>query len=159
MYRRITAVLLLACPLLTSGCLGVASLGGSPEDGRDPDFDDVKQFNRTNATDPVTREYPPAPENLSAESASEYAARHEEVRMHNELLSDVEATVTELGTSCSVAAVEPDGDAYRVTVECGHWYEFESGSSVGIADGAPYRTTYLVSAGEIDQVGDRRPVY
>lgn len=159
MNRRIAAALLLAILLLTSGCLGVASLGGSPEDGREPDHSNVKQFNRTNAAAPVTMEYPPAPENLTAESASEYAATYEEVRMHNELLSDVEATVTELGTSCSVASVEPTEDAYRVTVECGHWYEFESGSSVGIADGAPYRTTYLVSAGDIDQIGDRRPVY
>lgn len=159
MNRRITAALLVACLLLTSGCLGVASLGGSPEDGREPDLDDVKQFNRTNATVPVTMEYPPAPENLTAESASEYVVTYEEVRMHNELLSDVEETVTELGTSCSLAAVEPEGDAYRVTVECGHWYEFESGTSVGIADGAPYRTTYVVSADGIEQIGDRRPVY
>ena len=79
--------------------------------------------------------------------------------MHNELLSEVEDTITEIGTSCSAVAVEPDVDAHRVTVECGHWYEFESGSSVGIADGAPYRTTYLVSADGIEQVGERRWVY
>lgn len=172
MTRRPSVVLLLAGLVLASGCLGTASLGPGPdtapvpdpddEGGPEPDVDEndtATQFTRPNASDPVPLPLPDVPATLSAETAGEFAAAYEEVRMHNELLSDVEDTITELGTSCEAVSVEADGEAYRATVECGHWYEFESGSAVGIADGAPYRTTYLVDDEAIEQTGDREYVY
>ena len=155
MIRRSIALSLLVGVLLLAGCAGAATQGPIVEGGTDG----AVEFPRTNERDPTPEDYPPAPEALSAETAGEYATAYEEVRMHNELLGTVEASITDLGTSCSATAVDSDGAGYRVTVECGHWYEFESGTSRGIADGAPYETTYLVSDGGITQVEEPRPVY
>ena len=161
MFRSGTVVLLLAGLVLASGCLGAAGLSTSPEVGPEPDLDagNATQVAQPNASDPVTLSFPELPEDLSAGTVGAYVAAHEEVRMHNELLSNVEATITELGTSCEATAVEADGEGFRVTVECGHWYEFESGSSVGIADGAPYRTTYVVGPDGIEWTGTTESVF
>ena len=140
-----------------AGCLGAAS----PEADIEPDTSDgnATQVPQPNSRDPVPLPLPALPENLSADGAGEFVAAYEEVEMHNELLREVEANVVELGTSCTVESVDEDDDAYRVVVECGHWYEFESGTTHGIADGAPYRTSYVVTADAVEQTSERRPVY
>ncbi len=161
MTRRRTVAVLLAGLVLASGCLGAASLGTAPETSPEPDVDsgNATQFTRPNASDPIPLPFPETPENPSAETVGAYVAAHEEVRKHDELLAGVEATVTQLGTSCEAVSVETEGDAYRVTVECGHWYEFESGTSIGIADGAPYRTTYLVGPDSVEWTGTVEHVF
>lgn len=161
MTRRRAVVLSLAGLAFAPGCLGATGLGPGSGDGGEPDGGDgnATQVAQPNPSDPVPLPEPEMPDDPTEAAAGEYAAAYEEVRMHNELLADVEATITELGVSCEAVEVEADGDGHLVTVECGHWYEFESGTSVGIADGAPYRMTYLVSDGGIEQRGEREYVY
>lgn len=161
MTRRRSVVLSLAGLAFAPGCLGVAGFGPGFEAEVGPNDGDgnATEFTRPNAGDPVPLPEPEPPDDPTDATAGEYAAAHEEVRMHNELLVEVEATVTELGVSCEAVSVEADGDAFEVTVECGHWYEFESGGSFGIADGAPYRTTYLVGPGGIERLGEREYAY
>ena len=158
MTRRWSVVLLLVGLVLTSGCLGSVTLGPGPEANTEP-AGNATQFTRPNATDPVRLALPEPPANLSAATVGAYVAGREEVRMHNAILADRDETITELGTSCDAVAVEPDGDAFRVTVECGHWYEFEAGAGRGIADGAPYRTTYEVGPDGVEWSGEMEYTY
>ena len=84
----------------------------------------------------------------------EFVAAYEGTRMHNELVSK-HPDVVRVGTRCRVETVEGIDGSLAVTVACGHWYEFERGDPVGIADGAPYSVTHVVGDGGVERTGER----
>lgn len=139
MSRRRTIKFLAFGLVLAIVCLATVTIGAS-----------------TNFDEPTPKQLPSGPENLSTKTVSAYVTEYEEVRHNNKVLSDTEETITDLETSCSVVTVDSDQDVYVVTVECNHSYQFISGSSKGIADGAPYQITYRVWDDRIEQIGNRR---
>lgn len=143
-HRRSIAIALLVL-VVTTGCLGTVSMDtgpGNADTGTD--------------SEPPTRDLPEPPAELTAETAASFAATYEEVHKHNDIIQ-TQAGVVDLGTKCGVDDVEGTNGQYRVTLDCGHWWEFQQGDNRGIADGAPYEVTYVVGADGVLSVSRSGP--
>lgn len=153
MTKRLSLLVALVAGLvLLSGCLDAAALENAPKP--DIDTDGATTVTTPNGADPDPVPLPTVPSEFNEATVGEFAAAFEEARMHNELVSK-NSDVVRLGITCDVETVDPVDDTYAVTVSCGHWYEFQTGDTIGIADGAPYAVTHVVSDGGIERTGNR----
>ncbi|MDX1747225.1 MAG: hypothetical protein R3324_14915 [Halobacteriales archaeon] len=125
------AILVVVTLVLVSGC----AQAPSAEDGIDQ------------------RPFPEPPERLTEDTVGEYTSEFEEVYRHNSIVAaNDETEITSITTSCSAASITPIDGGFRVTVECGFGWMFESNGSAGVADGRPYQATYRVTNGLTERV-------
>lgn len=155
MNRRLFAALSLLGLLLVAGCVDSGVLGGTVPNSDDGTPGNATKVPTPDEREPVVREVPAVPESRTTETVGQFIEEYEEVRMHNELVSEVE-DIVRLGINCNVDSVATEEDVYTVTVDCGHWYEFDNSDGRGIADGAPYRIEYVVRADGSVEYGERK---
>lgn len=103
------------------------------------------------ADGPTSRPFPDPPESLTAETAGEYVAAFEETYRYNVIVA-AEDNLTSVSVGCNAVETTPIENGYRVTVNCGFTWMFESDGSAGVADGRPYNATYRVGGGLIERV-------
>jgi len=154
--RRSPLALLVAGLVLLSGCLAGPAFESSPDPDIDTDGARTAITPNGAACEPIP--LPTAPGNLTTATAGEFGVAYEEARMHNELV-EKHPDIVRVGTRCDVESVDRLDGSYAVTVSCGHWYEFQHGDVVGIADGAPYTVTHVVGEDGIEHTGDREPSF
>lgn len=122
--QSLPAILVFATLLLIAGCVQA------------PSGEDVI----------AQRPFPEPPDSLTEDAVGEYTSEFEEVYRHNSIVAaEDESGITSITTSCSAESITPIEGGYRVTVDCGFGWMFESDGSAGVADGRPYQATYRVT--------------
>lgn len=154
MTRRRLAALSLLGLLLVAGCVDAGLLDGTAPSGTQHPPGNATEVPTPNAANPVVLDLPDAPDSITTDTVGPFVTASEEVRMHNEIVSETQGVVR-LGVDCDVETNEATADGFTVTVQCGHWYEFDNSDGRGIADGAPYQVTYVVGEDGSVAYGER----
>jgi hypothetical protein len=96
---------------------------------------------------------PDKPETLTDFTTVAFAADYEEVRRHNLLLNETNATVTRADVLCEFAELTERDGAFVVDVACRYSYDFRTdGGAVGVAEGEPYTARYRITDTETELV-------
>lgn len=98
--------------------------------------------------------FPEKPEPLDGVSAVPFTTNYEEVRKHNELLNETDATVTGAEVHCQFDRIAERDSGFLVDVSCdfSYWFRTEGGTG-GIVHGAPYTARYRVNETATELVG------
>jgi len=96
---------------------------------------------------------PEKPETLTDFTAVAFAADYEEVRRHNLILNETNATVTRADVLREFADLTERDGAFVVDVACRYSYDFSTdGGAVGVAEGEPYTARYRLTDAETDLI-------